>query len=172
MTYGDPHGNFPGLNHPAYEYRADYRRVPPVERAVGVQSVTVPIVLAVLSCFSIAGMAYAAATNLGEIRSSIVDLNTKMQDRIARLDDKLAAYVDVVNTRFAFVQNEIQSRTGDLWSRSDHELWCSRTELRNPGWKCGESQQKEPQPAQSDLGAPPLGPSSSLLGTWRTVGRP
>jgi hypothetical protein len=186
MLYGDQPGSFPGFKHPAYQNafqagqrsaESQFEQVNPEYaytgrrgRSIGIQAVTVPLLLVLVGGFSIAGFAYAAATNLAEIRASIGDLNTRFQDRFSRLDDKLGAYVQDINSRFAFMQSEMEAKTNDRWSKANHDLWCSRTEVKNPGWYCGRVNETTPAAVPPDLSAPPLGPSAPL-GAWRTSGQ-
>lgn len=92
-----------------------------------VNSISVPLLMVLIGAVALVGATYTATSHLNEIKVAI-----------QRLGDKLAVDIGNHSDRIGRIETELQNRTADRYTRSEHDLWCSRTEQANiaSGWKC------------------------------------
>lgn len=117
----------PPRPHPTgYVYPAE---VP--QRSTSVSSLNVPFLLVIAGAIALVsitgGITYSATIQFTEIRTAI-----------ERLTDKFIARSDSQDARIDRVERAMSEKTLDRYTRTEHELWCSRTEQANAaiGWKC------------------------------------
>lgn len=94
---------------------------------VSVNKVNVPLLLVLIGAVALVGATYTATIQFAEIKSAI-----------ERLGDKLVNELTGQAAHISRLESEMNARTADRFTRSEHELWCSRTEQANAaiGWKC------------------------------------
>ena len=130
------------MTHYPPEY--DRRPPPPNYRGgtdVSLKSVSVPILLVVVGGVALVGITYAAATQFSAIQYSIDTMRAELGNKIENVAGGLA-------DRITRVEQDADQRARDVWTRTDHELWCSRTEQAyiKTGWRCVDT----PRPFRDD----------------------
>lgn len=113
MTYD----NYPPRYYPPPQY--------PTRKDVSVKAITVPILLVGSGAVALVMGTWFLATNLYTIQTSIEGIRVSLNTYIASADGRISR-----------VESEIEKIKANRWSIKDHELWCSREEVANPGWKC------------------------------------
>lgn len=117
----------------------DYYRGPPRPHPTGytyptqqtetqIGKINVPLLLVMIGGVALVGATYTATIQFAEIKSAI-----------ERLGYKLVTELGGQSARIGRLEADMQNRTADRYTRTEHELWCSRTEQANAalGWKCG-----------------------------------
>lgn len=72
---------------------------------------------------------YLVTSNFSEIKHALTDIATKMEDLKGDFVDRISR-----------VERDAEARTRDRYTRTQHDLWCARTEQVNAGigWKCAD----------------------------------
>lgn len=124
-----------GHRHPNYQQpQAGYPPQPPLygyphpeavfvnqaPRDTSVTRMTIPIVMAATVAVALVAGTYGATVQFTEIRNAIQSLSEKMD----RMSMDLSGRIERVER--------------DGWTKTDHQLWCSRAERVNAGWRCSE----------------------------------
>lgn len=86
-----------------------------------------PLLMVLIGAVALVGATYTATTQFNEIKTAI-----------ERLGDKLTSELGTQANRIGRLEAEMQARTVDRYTKTEHELWCSRTEQANAanGWRC------------------------------------
>lgn len=84
-----------------------------------------PMIAVVLVCIFI-------ATSTGVVVAHFYGL----QHAISRLADQLEHLTETFVTRLTGIEEEVAKRAADSYTRTDQAIWCMRTELLNPDWRC------------------------------------
>jgi len=98
-------------------------------RDTSVNRISVPLLMVLIGAVALVGATYTATTQFNDIKVAI-----------ERLGDRLTAELGTQATRIGRLEAEMQARTQDRYTKTEHELWCSRTEQANitTGWKCAD----------------------------------
>lgn len=99
------------------------------QRDLPVNRISVPLLMVLIGAVALVGATYTATTQFSEIKIAI-----------ERLSDKLSSELGNQSGRIGRLEAEMQARTQDRFTKTEHELWCSRTEQANvnTGWKCAQ----------------------------------
>lgn len=92
-----------------------------------IKSMTVPIILACTIAVAVAGLTYFGTKELGDIKHSISDLSRDIR-----------SMGNDLTRRVESVERDVEVKARDRWTKTDHDLWCLRTEQINKDWRCGE----------------------------------
>lgn len=136
MTYDQPrYTNQPPHHH--YPEAVFINGGAPASRETSVKQVTIPIVLAIAGAVVLVGATYAATNQFNDIKASIRDLSHKIDSLTGNLEQRINR-----------LEEDTKDRTRDRWTRSDHDLWCARTERVNAklGWRCADLSGGLPRP--------------------------
>lgn len=98
-----------------------------VEKLQSILGQGVPLLNAVLIAVWLVGTSITLTLQWANVKTSISDLS---KDQVLR-DERL-------NSRLNFLERDSLLKDLSRWTRENHELWCAKTEQRNPEWKCGE----------------------------------
>lgn len=98
-----------------------------MEQHVPLHSITIPI-MTVLACATwLVGTTFWLTWQWYAVQSSIQSMSGEVKSLSSSL-----------GLRITHLEKESTIKGLTEWTRANQELWCSRTEQRNPSWKCGE----------------------------------
>lgn len=104
-----------------------------------ITKMTVPLLLVGSLVVFVSVGTYLVTANFSEIKHALTDIAEKMEDLKGDIADRISR-----------VEREADQRTKDRYTRTQHDLWCSRTEQLNSsiGWRCADvDDQRRMQPA-------------------------
>jgi hypothetical protein len=103
----------------------------PPQPGLSVERVTVPLILFVSASAFIGWVSWFGTTSINSIQSEIKGISVSLNN-----------YIDQQNERTARIEDAIEKRTSERWTKTDQQLFCARTESipGNKGWKCGETE--------------------------------
>lgn len=120
-----------GYHYPRGEHHPEavFVNAPSAPSDQSITKMTVPLLLVGSLVVFVSVGTYLVTSNFSEIKHSLVDIASKMED----LKNNLADRIDRV-------EREADVRSRDRYTRTQHDLWCSRTEQLNAGigWKCAD----------------------------------
>lgn len=125
--------HYPQSSHP----EAVFLNAPREETSI--TKMTVPLLLVGSLVVFVSVGTYLVTANFSEIKHSLTDIAEKMEDLKGDIADRINR-----------VEREADQRTKDRYTRTQHDLWCSRTEQLNSsiGWRCADiDDQRRMQPA-------------------------
>lgn len=138
---------------PPHQYQPHYHEAvfvntpPPPVKETSVNKITVPLIMTLSGAVFLMGITYAATSQFSDIKHAI----EKLSGRIETLTGELAS-------RIGRLEQTDADRQRERWSKTDHDLWCARTEQVNSGWRC------------ADAGEPlrRYGPPPAVTPQWQT----
>ena len=125
--------HYPQSSHP----EAVFLNAPREETSI--TKMTVPLLLVGSLVVFVSVGTYLVTANFSEIKHALTDISEKMEDLKGDIADRINR-----------VEREADQRTKDRYTRTQHDLWCSRTEQLNSsiGWRCADiDDQRRMQPA-------------------------
>lgn len=119
------HGQPPHDRH----YHVDPVFVNAAQPPMTINKINMPVIMAVVIGVFLMGITYAATNEFSDLKHAI-----------DRLTDRLEQGVDAMGRRIDRIEKDLGERTADRWSKTDHEIWCARTEQLNSdiNFKCAE----------------------------------
>lgn len=99
----------------------------PRSKSVSMDNITVPLILVFFGAAGLVSATYFATRELSDISNSLQSISRDVTDVRTTVNRKLGEY-----------EEELSKRTADRWSKTDHDIWCAKTEVINSaiGWKC------------------------------------
>ena len=138
MSYDEYRG--PPRPHPThYRYPQDHRQfnehehypevIVQTNNGTPVTKINMPILFVIPLVLFVATSVSLVVSNFSEIKSSLASLSNKIE----RLAGDLGGRIDRVEL-------EARQRSQDRYTKTQHDLFCARTEQVNSsiGWKCGD----------------------------------
>ncbi len=142
----------------------DPRFYPPQRRSVDLSSGHLPIALVVTGFAFVAWATYYGTGTLKNIETS--------QERIL---NKVETYAQRSDERAARLEAALAKSDREGFSKTDHELWCAKTEaiLNNKGWKCAETESGRAAFDSPSIWDGHLGPTAPVadIGPDQPIGR-
>lgn len=133
-----PHNHYQQPYPPAYApppYGYAYAKP---HKGTSVESLTIPLV----SVFAVIAVTSGGAWWAG---GQFTTLNVAIE----RLTEKIGTLSAPIHERISRVEQQVSSANSSRWTKTDHVLWCAKTEQQNKGWRCAE-----PPTAPQDM--PPI----------------
>ena len=123
---GQPRGDFPPQQYPPQYVYLPHPQPQPQQ---SVERITVPLLLFLSASVFIGWASWFGTQSINSIQSNIKDISVALTN-----------YIDVADNRVRRIEDELNRRNGDLWTKADQQLFCARTESvdGNKGWKCGD----------------------------------
>ncbi len=118
-------GHIPPIDQRYRPQRSAYGPPPREEKTSSVLKLHMPLLTAIALCIFIAG-----ATTV------VVSQFYGLQNALTRIGDQLASFTTAFTKRVTQLETAIDESRQDRFTRTDHEIWCSRTEMLNPQWYC------------------------------------
>lgn len=99
-------------------------------KQMSVEKMTVPLLMFFGALSVVVGLSVFATRTATTLEQGITTLTATLNNYIVRADDRM--------TR---LENDITKRTTERWTKTDHELFCARTEAlpANKGWRCART---------------------------------
>jgi hypothetical protein len=103
----------------------------PPQSGTSVERLTVPLLLVVSAGAFIGWASWFGTTSINSIQSEIKGISVTLNNYIERQDERVDR-----------IEQQIDKRTAERWTKTDQQLFCARTESMpgNKGWKCGETE--------------------------------
>lgn len=158
-TYSDtPNGNGNGRRSPK----------------MSVEGLTIPIVMAISILVSAVLLAWWGATQFATLKSANDIAYTNVTNSIERLGEKILSITEPINERIARLESKLERGVVDRWSKTDHDLWCAKTESINRDWRCAgytdPDRQSSSDESYMNTPLPPL--SKPTAKDWTTLTKP
>lgn len=95
-----------------------------------VEKLTVPLLLFVSAVGFIGWASWFGTTSINSIQSSIKDISTTLTN-----------YITVSTERVDRIEQVLEKRTAERWTKTDQQLFCAKTEALpgNKGWRCADA---------------------------------
>jgi len=102
------------------------------------KNVGIPLLVVVSGGFALAAFVWTVNTQIAEWRLETKDQINEVKQEVSAVRAVLEASITQTNTRLTRIEVEMEKRTADRYTRTEHERWCRTTELvnQNNGWKC------------------------------------
>lgn len=107
---------------------------------VPIHTITVPLLTVVLVGVWLIGTTFWLTFQFYATQAQIMDVKTEMKNVGQSL-----------SVRITTLERDSTVRLMTEWTRANQELWCSRTEQKNPNWKCGELPSVSAIPGSKDF---------------------
>lgn len=107
---------------------------------VPIHTITVPLLTVVLVGVWLIGTTFWLTFQFYATQAQIMDVKTEMKNVGQSL-----------SVRISTLERDSTVRLMTEWTRANQELWCSRTEQKNPNWKCGDLPQPTSIPGSKDF---------------------
>jgi len=123
-----------GFRGPPTPHPTGYMYPVPQSRETSISKLSVPFLL-------VFGGALALVSATGGITYSATMAFTQLKSSIDTLSEKVTQKLDSQDERIGRLERDVSDRTADRYTRTDHDLWCSRTEQLNAklGWRCSDA---------------------------------
>lgn len=131
---------------PGPRMRRTYTRQQPYQETIFVNAdrgdtslnrVSVPFLLVLVGGVALVGLTWGAASQFGDVKATL-----------QRLEERIINATDTISRRVDRLEYDLESKTRDRYTQTDHTTWCNITEAVNVnnGWKCGRAPEKQRPP--------------------------
>lgn len=97
------------------------------DKETSIFAINVPLAPAVLVGAWLIGTTIMLTVQWVTVKATLDGLSSS----ITLMGDKLSA-------RISFLEQDVMAKNLTRWTRDNQELWCVKTEQKNPNWKCGD----------------------------------
>jgi len=110
------------------------------------KNVGVPLLVVVSGGFALTLIVWAATTQISDWRLETRDQFNEVKQEVAAVRAVLEASITQTNSRLTRLEVEMDKRTQDRYTSTDHDRWCKTAELinSNNGWKCPALDMRQP----------------------------
>lgn len=116
----------------------------PQGSSTSVKNLSVPFLLVIVGAVTLVGVTVTITNQFNTVTSSNALQFQEIKTAIDSLKTFLTAQIGSQSDRIGRMEMELERRTSDRYTRSEHNQWCRTTEAinANNGWKCADLEKR------------------------------